>query len=79
MTARKKKRSYEEGVAELEALISAMSDGEVSLDDSMNLYEKGIALAAELEGVLAEHKKRIEQIDLETGEIRPFEGEENGL
>ena len=76
MTARKKaKRSYEEGMRELEGLIDRLGEGGLSLEESMKTYEAGVALAAELSGELASYRRRIEQIDPETAEITAFEGE----
>ena len=40
----------------------------------MKAYEEGAALCAQLEQMLLSHEKRIEQIDLETAEIKGFEG-----
>ena len=80
MTARKKtKPSFEEGVAALEAMIASMSAGGLSLEQSMKTYEEGMALAAHLEGMLAEHRRRIEKIDPDTAEIETFEENENGV
>ena len=76
MTARKKaKRSYEEGMQALEGLIDRLGEGGLSLEESMKLYEEGVALAAELSQELSAYRRRIEQIDPQTAEITPFEGE----
>ena len=76
MTARKKtKRSYEEGMQELEGLIARLGEGGLSLEESMKLYEEGVALAAQLSQELDSYRRRIEQIDPETAEITAFEGE----
>ena len=76
MAAKKKtKLSYEQGMEALEALVSRLDEGKLSLEDSMKTYEEGTRLAAQLAQMLDEHKRRIEQIDPETGEIAPFEGE----
>ena len=76
MTARKKaKRSYEEGMQQLEGLIARLSEGGLSLEESMKTYEEGVALANELSVELESYRRRIEQIDPETAEITAFEGE----
>lgn len=75
MASKKKQRiSFEEGMQTLESLIASMSDGSLSLEDSMKAYEEGMALSTQLEDMLRAHEKRIEQIDLETAEIKAFEG-----
>ena len=71
---RKQKMSFDEGMAFLDDLIEQMSSGSLSLEDSMKAYEEGAALCAQLEQMLLLHEKRIEQIDLETAEIKGFEG-----
>ena len=80
MAAKKKpKVSFESGMVSLEELVSAMQKGDMPLDEMMQTYEAGMALAGQLEAMLAEHRKRIEQIDPDTAEITPFEENENGV
>ncbi len=79
MTARKKKPTFEEGMAELEALIEQMNGGALGLEQSMKAYEEGVALVNQLQAMLDAHKKKIEQIDMDTGEITPFEEKDHGL
>ncbi len=74
MASKKKQRvSFEEGMLALEGVIASMSEGGMSLEESMKAYEEGVALCAQLEEMLRAHAKRIEQIDLETVEITAFE------
>ena len=80
MTAKKKgKLSFEEGMAALEARIAAISGGALSLEDTMKVYEEGVALAAQLEDMLTQHERRLERIDPDTGEIEALEVSENDL
>ena len=44
--AARKKLSFEQGMEELEALVSALEKGEMTLDQSFSAYEKGVALFA---------------------------------
>lgn len=74
MASKKKQRaSFEEGMRALDGVIAAMSDGSLPLEEAMKAYEEGMALCAQLEDMLCAHEKLIEQIDLETGEIKAFE------
>lgn len=41
-----KKQSYEEAISALEAIVTKLESGEVSLDESLNLFEEGTKLAA---------------------------------
>ena len=80
MTAKRKDRlSFEEGMAALEGKIAAMNEGKLSLEETMKAYEEGVTLAARLEEMLAQHERRLERIDPDTGEIEAFEVSENDL
>lgn len=80
MAAKKKKmRSFEEGMQELDALVEKLSSSELPLEAAIALYEQGTALHAQLEALLAQQKKRIEMIDPDTAEIEAFEGNEKDV
>ena len=74
-----KKQTFEAGMSELEALTARLETGDMTLDETMKTYEKGVTLAAQLKRQLEDSRKRIEQIDPETAEITPFEEKNNGL
>lgn len=76
---RKKTLSFEEGMQELGAIVEKLHGDELTLEESIALYEKGTRLHAQLEALLAQQKKRIEQIDPETAEIESFEENDHGL
>ena len=80
MTAKKKgKPSFEEGMAALEERIAAINGGTLSLEETMKAYEEGVTLAARLEEMLAQHERRLERIDPDTGEIEAIEVSDNDL
>ena len=74
-----KKQTFEAGMSELEALTERLAEGDMTLDETMKTYEKGVTLAAQLKRQLEDSRKRIEQIDPETAEITPFEEKNHGL
>ena len=74
-----KKQTFEAGMSELEALTARLETGDMTLDETMKTYEKGVTLAAQLKRQLEDSRKRIEQIDPETTEITPFEEKNHGL
>lgn len=76
---KKKTRSFEEGMQELSAIVEKLHEDELTLEESIALYEQGTRLHAQLEALLAQQKKRIEQIDPETAEIESFEENDHGL
>lgn len=80
MAAKKKpKVSFEEGMASLDELVLSMQKGDMPLEELMGAYEKGMALATQLDTMLKEHRRRIEQIDPNTAEITSFEENEHGV
>ena len=68
MTEKKEKRArkdkpeaftFETGMAELEALVSAMERGELPLQETFEAYERGVKLSVELSKLLAAGNARI--------------------
>ena len=73
--------TFEETVEALERVVRELEGGKLTLDESLERFEKGIALSRECEKRLEEAKGRVEQlIKLESGELKvvPFEPNENG-
>ena len=70
---------FEEALKELEGVVTRLEAGDVPLEDSIALYERGAKLKAHCEARLAEAQARIEQITMaENGTpsgTRPFETE----
>lgn len=80
MAPRKKNSfTFESGMTQLEALTEQIGDGNLPLEETIRLYEQGMALCAQLENELNGMQKRIEQIDPDTAEIAAFEEKEYGV
>ncbi|MEZ5911016.1 MAG: exodeoxyribonuclease VII small subunit [Paracoccaceae bacterium] len=60
--------SFEEAMKELERVVSDLERGEVPLDDSIRLYERGAALKAQCEARLKAAEEKVEQIRLAEGQ-----------
>ncbi len=56
--------SFEEAMAELEKVVTRLEQGEVALEESITLYERGAALKARCDAKLAEAQEKVEQIRL---------------
>jgi exodeoxyribonuclease VII small subunit len=56
--------SFETALAELEDIVSRLEQGEVDLEDSIALYERGTALRAHCEKKLKGAEARLEKIVL---------------
>jgi exodeoxyribonuclease VII small subunit len=54
--------SFETALKELEAIVSRLEQGEVDLEDSIALYERGQALKAHCETKLKSAESRLEKI-----------------
>ena len=57
--------SFEQAVAELERIVEQLERGDVALDTSIEIYERGEALKAHCEKLLGAAEKRIEKIRLD--------------
>ncbi|MEL7149382.1 MAG: exodeoxyribonuclease VII small subunit [Pseudomonadota bacterium] len=64
------KMSFEDAMRELEAVVSQLESGEVPLEESIKLYERGAALKAHCQKKLAEAEEKVAQITLD-GEGNP--------
>ncbi len=56
------KLSFEDALKELEALKVKMESGNIPLDDALTLFERGNALKAHCERILANAKMKVEKI-----------------
>lgn len=67
MTAKKKKDdlgelSFEESIKELTNIVGKIEQGQIPLQDSLEQYEKGMALIKQCRTILQKAEKRIEKI-----------------
>ncbi len=64
------KMRFEEALAELERIVSELERGDVGLEESIALYERGAALKRHCEAKLKEAELRIQKItQLANGEV----------
>lgn len=59
------KLSFEAAIKELTSIVGKVEQGEIALADSLQQYEKGMALIKHCRGVLQQAEKRIEKISEE--------------
>ena len=57
--------SFEEAMAELERVVGALERGDVALDESISIYERGELLKKHCETLLNAAESRIEKIRLD--------------
>lgn len=65
--------NFEEALEELEELVSSMEDGELSLEDSLKAFEKGIKLTRECQSALKKAEQKVQILLDESGESEDFE------
>jgi len=59
-----KQMSFEDAMAELEAIVERLESGEAKLDDAISAYERGAALKQHCEGKLREAQDKVDKIRL---------------
>jgi exodeoxyribonuclease VII small subunit len=70
--------SFEESLTELEGIADKLESGQLSLDESLLLFENGIKLVRECSTKLKNAKQNVEKLILENGDIKtePFDMQE---
>jgi exodeoxyribonuclease VII small subunit len=63
-------RDFETALAELERIVKTLEEGDLPLERSLELYERGVALSRYCHETLEAAERRIEVLT-ERGEIRP--------
>lgn len=69
--------TFEEAMAALEGVVSQLERGEVALEQSIALYERGAALKAHCAGKLKDAEEKVEMIRAAEGRavgVTPVEG-----
>lgn len=63
-------KDFEAAIAELETVVKKLEDGELSLEQSLALYERGVTLSKFCHARLEDAERRIELLN-ERGQLRP--------
>lgn len=79
--ARKKEEpvDFERALGELEALVERMEQGEMTLEESLRSFERGMSLTRQCQKALDEAQQKVDKLLEEDGETRvtPFEGQQS--
>jgi exodeoxyribonuclease VII small subunit len=62
-------KDFETAIAELESIVKKLEQGDLPLEQSLELYERGVQLSRFCHAKLEEAERRIEVLD-ERGELR---------
>ena len=60
-----KDMSFEEAMKELESVVAKLESGDVPLEDSIKLYERGAALKEHCQKKLSEAEEKVAQITMD--------------
>lgn len=63
-------KDFESALAELDSIVKRMEDGDLTLETSMELYERGLQLSRFCHATLETAERRVELLN-ERGEVRP--------
>ena len=79
MPKKKNSSNFEKDLQELEALVEKMEEGDLSLEDSLVHFERGIALTRACQKALTEAEQKIQILLAEDGsqKLQPFLSDEN--
>ncbi len=72
----KKKQSnfdFEQALEDLEELVTSMEDGELSLEESLQAFEKGIKLTRECQMALKKAEQKVQVLLNENGDTQALE------
>ena len=69
---------FEKSLQELEKLVEKMEQGDLSLDDSLQHFEKGVQLSRACQQALKEAEQKVEILMQKNGQedIMPFDSED---
>jgi exodeoxyribonuclease VII small subunit len=63
-------KDFEAAIAELEIIVKKLEEGDLTLEQSLELYERGVRLSRYCHGTLEEAERRVEVLG-ERGELHP--------
>ncbi len=63
-------KDFESAIAELEKIVKTLEEGDLALEKSLELYERGVQLSRFCHARLEEAERRIEILN-ERGEVKP--------
>lgn len=69
MARKKAPVDFEASLAELQTLVESLENGELSLEDSLAAFEKGIGLTRECQDALSQAEQKVQQLLERDGEL----------
>lgn len=77
--AAKKAPVFEDNLTALEGIVEQLESGQLSLDDAMKAFEKGISLTRECQTALATAEQKVQVLMSKNGEqsLQPLKSQED--
>lgn len=74
MAAKKKNINFESSLEQLEALVTQMENGDLSLEESLKAFETGISLTRECQTMLEQAEQKVQLLSEQQGKLsaQPF-------
>ncbi len=71
-----KKPDFETALEELETLVENLEQGDISLEESLKLFERGVTLTRSCQTSLKEAEQKVQILLEKSGEAEAFESDE---
>jgi exodeoxyribonuclease VII small subunit len=75
MARKKAAADFEHSLADLQALVERLENGELSLEDSLSAFEQGIRLTRECQGALTQAEQKVQLLLERDGELQQVDFE----
>ncbi|RVU29945.1 MULTISPECIES: exodeoxyribonuclease VII small subunit [Neptunomonas] len=69
MPRKKKSPELEQSLADLEALVTRMEQGDLSLEESLSAFEEGIKLTRECQTILDQAEQKVQILTEQNGQL----------
>ena len=64
---------FEEALEKLSTLVEKMESGDLSLEESLKVFEEGIKLSKDCQNALSDAEKKVQALLLEEGQTNPLD------
>jgi exodeoxyribonuclease VII small subunit len=71
-----KQPDFETALAELETLVETLEQGDISLEESLKLFERGVTLTRSCQKSLKEAEQKVQILLQKDGEAEAFDADE---
>ncbi|MEO5343832.1 MAG: exodeoxyribonuclease VII small subunit [Gammaproteobacteria bacterium SHHR-1] len=72
VTKKSKPIDFEASLKELETLVASMEQGDMSLEDSLKAFERGVALTRQCRDTLQQAEQRVSILSQESDQLEVF-------